>query len=334
MSENTRKQMLMLMAALMLMFAALLVGCIAKDGVGDITSTVADSSTPQATTPILSDPVTTTTAFVPSTTASQPITTTTLPITTTAVITTSVPITTTAVITTTVPATTVPVTTTAPVTTAPSNNKDPNRKLVAFSFDDGPNNSLTYKFVDKLKEYGATATFFVVGNRMGKNNGAALQYAVDNGCDVGLHSYAHDYYNKMSMEEYLEDLSKTEAAIKKYVNVDIRLMRPPGGILSTAQKEACPYTVVKWSVDSNDWKYKSRNSQQEIEKNVQTIVNNVMSVIKEGDIVLMHELYQNSYEAFCIIIEQLYEQGYEIVTVSELLGEERIIPGTLYYNGR
>ena len=188
--------------------------------------------------------------------------------------------------------------------------------------------------MDKLKEYGATATFFVVGNRMGKNNGAALQYAVDNGCEVGLHSYAHAYYNKMSMDEYLEDLRKTEAAIKKYVDVDIRLMRPPGGILSTAQKEACPYTAVKWSVDSNDWRYKARNSEAQIKENVNTIVNNVMKNIKNGDIVLMHELYQNSYEAFCIIIEQLYAQGYEIITVGELLGDARIIPGTLYYNGR
>ena len=65
-----------------------------------------------------------------------------------------------------------------------------------------------------------------------------------------------------------------------------------------------------------------------------TIVNNVMKNIKNGDIVLMHELYQNSYEAFCIIIEQLYAQGYEIITVGELLGDARIIPGTLYYNGR
>jgi len=226
--------------------------------------------------------------------------------------------------------TTVPDTTTA--NDAPVIDPTP-RKRVAFTFDDGPNTTLTYKFVDKLKEYGAAATFFVVGNRMGQNNGAALQYALDNGCEVGIHSYAHDYYNKMTMDEYLLDLQKTVDAVNKYVNAEIRLMRPPGGILSTAQKEACPYTAIMWSVDSNDWQYTGR-SEAKKEQNVQAIVDNVMSVIKEGDIVLMHELYENSYEAFCIIIEQLYEQGYEIVTVTELLGEESIVPGVIHYNGR
>lgn len=310
-----------------LMLAAVLVGCkLKEEGLPQITTTQVTTTIAATTTvPVTSTvPVTTT---VPITTTAA--VTTTVPITTTVLVTTTVPVTTTAPITTTTSATT-----TAPVTTTPTTTRDPNAKVVAFSFDDGPNTSLTYKFVDKLKEYGATATFFVVGERMGKNNGAALQYAVDNGMEVGLHSYDHTYYNKMSIDEYLNDLAKTEAAIKKYVDVEIRLMRPPGGILSTAQKEACPYTAVKWSVDSNDWKYKARNSEEQIKENVQTIVDNVMKNIKSGDIVLMHELYQNSYEAFCIIIEQLYDQGYEIVTVGELLGDDKIAPGKLYYNGR
>lgn len=240
------------------------------------------------------------------------------------------------------PSTTVPQQTTAaqttesPATTTAQAQPTPppeQRKKIAVTFDDGPNGSLTYKFVDKLKEYGATATFFVVGNRMGQNNGAALKYALDNGCEVGLHSYSHKYYSKMTMDEYLDDLQKTADAVKKYVDTDIRLMRPPGGILSTAQKDACPYTAIMWSVDSNDWQYTGR-SEEKREQNVQAIINNVMSTVKEGDIVLMHELYENSYEAFCVIIEQLYDQGYEIVTVSELLGEDKIVPGTKYFNAR
>ena len=206
------------------------------------------------------------------------------------------------------------------------------RKKIAVTFDDGPNGNLTHKFVDKLKEYGATATFFVVGNRIGQVNGAAIQYAVNNGCEIAIHSYSHNYYNKMSMNEYLQDLQKTEDAIKKYVDTDVRLMRPPGGILSASQRDACPYSVVMWSVDSNDWQYTGR-SEEKREQNIKTIVDNVMSVVKEGDIVLMHELYENSYEAFCIIIEQLYDQGFEIVSVSELLGD-RLVPGKSYYNGR
>ena len=87
------------------------------------------------------------------------------------------------------------VTTTTPLQTTEDQSvvtpPTPPRKKVAVTFDDGPNGSMTYKFVDKLKEYGAAATFFVVGNRMGQNNGAALKYAIENGCEVGLHSYSH-----------------------------------------------------------------------------------------------------------------------------------------------
>jgi len=229
------------------------------------------------------------------------------------------------------------VTTTTPLQTTEDQSvvtpPTPPRKKVAVTFDDGPNGSMTYKFVDKLKEYGAAATFFVVGNRMGQNNGAALKYAIENGCEVGLHSYSHAYYNKMTMDEYLADLQKAHDAVNKYVETEVSLMRPPGGILSAAQRDACPYTAVLWSVVSNDWKYTGRSDEKR-QTNIQTIVDNVMSQVKEGDIVLMHELYDNSYDAFCIIIEQLYEQGYEIVTVSELLGDERVVPGTSVYHAR
>ena len=206
------------------------------------------------------------------------------------------------------------------------------KKRVAFSFDDGPHYSLTYKFVDKLKEYNATATFFVVGDRLTASGGAAIQYAYENGCEIGLHSYTHDsslYYDRCTDEEYFEDMQKTADAILKYVDTEITLMRPTGGNISKERIPICPYSVILWSVDSNDWRYRDRTDEATIEANIETIVNNVMSEIKDGDIVLMHEIYQNSYEAFCIIIERLYADGYEIVSVSELLGD-RLESGTKY----
>jgi peptidoglycan/xylan/chitin deacetylase (PgdA/CDA1 family) len=74
-----------------------------------------------------------------------------------------------------------------------------------------------------------------------------------------------------------------------------------------------------WSVDSNDWKYKGTGSERQ--QNINTIVNNVLSNVSDGDIVLMHEIYENSYEAFCIIARELDRQGYEFVTIEELLGD-------------
>ena len=217
-----------------------------------------------------------------------------------------------------------------PTTEAPTLPK----KRVAFTFDDGPQSTLTYKYVDKLKEYGASATFFVVGNTISKSRGAAMAYAAENGCEIGIHSYTHTkalYYHTCTEAEYFRDMQQCADAIGKYVSAPIRLMRPPGGNITADRVKICPYSVILWNVDSNDWRYKSRTDAATIEANINTIVENVMSTVDDGDIVLMHEIYENSYEAFCIIIERLYAEGYEVVSVSELIGDN-LQPGQKYYS--
>ncbi|MBQ8287150.1 MAG: polysaccharide deacetylase family protein [Clostridia bacterium] len=231
---------------------------------------------------------------------------------------------------------TLPPATDATVTDAPVPELPPvPTKRVAFTFDDGPHATLTYKFVDKLKEYGATATFFVVGNNITKSRGAAMAYAAENGCEIGIHSYTHTsalYYDRCTDEEYLRDMQQTADAINRYVSAPVTLMRPPGGNITAARVASCPYSVILWNVDSNDWRYKSRTDEATIRANINTIVENVMSTVDDGDIVLMHEIYENSYEAFCIIIERLYAEGYEIVSVTELLGDS-LQPGKKYSRG-
>ncbi len=206
------------------------------------------------------------------------------------------------------------------------------RKRVAITFDDGPDSSRTYKIVDKLAEYDAAATLFVVGNRLNQSRGAAIAYAVAHGCEIGIHSYTHQkalYYDRCTDEEYLQDMQATADAIRRYVDTDIRLMRPPGGNITAERVAACPYAVILWNVDSNDWRYKNRDSEAIISANVNTIVENVMGSVKDGSIILMHEIYENSYEAFCIILDRLYAEGYEVVTVSKLLGDQ-LRPGQKY----
>jgi peptidoglycan/xylan/chitin deacetylase (PgdA/CDA1 family) len=106
-------------------------------------------------------------------------------------------------------------------------------------------------------------------------------------------------------------------------------MRPIGGNITDARVESCPYSVIMWSVDSEDWKYKGRGENGELaEQNINTIVENVMSQVKSGDIILMHDIYENTYEAAKIIIERLHAEGYQLVTVSELLGNAK--PGVKY----
>ncbi len=198
--------------------------------------------------------------------------------------------------------------------------KDPAKKYIAFTFDDGPYAPVTSKLLDKLESIDGRATFFVVGNRLNDSTGKLLARASSLGCEIGSHSYTHTvYFNNCTDAQMEEELSKTQSLIRKYTGADALCMRPPGGTITDSRKESCGYAVIIWSVDSADWKLKARKTESQRRENVDAIVNNVLSAVKDGDIVLMHDLYENTLEAFCILADKLKAQGYEFVTVSELL---------------
>lgn len=210
------------------------------------------------------------------------------------------------------------------------------RPKIAITFDDGPHNVRTKKIVDELNKYGYHATFFVVGNRVDGPEyygSEALQYAVANGNEIGIHGYTHQkYYNKCTEEEYQHELSATKSAINRAASdASVRLMRPPGGSITAERVTACPYSVVLWDIDSEDWKYKSRDSEEETQDNIDVIVNNVLNSAHEGGIILMHDIYENTFEATVRILKGLNEKGYNVVSVSELLGDAQT-PGRKYSN--
>ncbi len=200
-------------------------------------------------------------------------------------------------------------------------------KRVALTFDDGPHNTRTKAIVDELDKYGFRATFFVVGNRVdgtAYNGAEALKYAADHKNEIGVHGYTHSYYyDTCDDTTYKNELQKTEDAIKKVVpNAKVRLMRPVGGRITGERLQNCKYSVIMWSVDSEDWKYKykSGDTEEQMKEKVDTIVNNVMSQVSDGSIILMHDIYGSTYDATVEILKRLHEEGYEVVTVSELLG--------------
>ena len=201
-------------------------------------------------------------------------------------------------------------------------------KRVALTFDDGPHVERTKMLADELAKYGYHATFFVVGNRVDGteyNGGAAMKYAVSKGNEIGIHAYTHDIYYNKEPAKYEEEIRKTEAAIKSVVpGYKVKLLRPAGGNITDAQVTASKYSIIMWDVDSEDWRYRSD------ENGVDIIVENVMSQVKDGSIILMHDIYENSYLAAVEIIRRLHEEGYEVVTVSELIGND-IQAGTKYF---
>ena len=225
---------------------------------------------------------------------------------------------------------TVAVMATVDETTSEPETEASSKKRVALTFDDGPHNVYTKRIVDELKKYGFHATFFVVGNRVdgGTYNGkSGLIYAYENGNEIGIHGYTHtEYYNKCSDEVYNSELNNTKNAIKNVIkDIEIDLMRPVGGHITTERVENSEYSVILWNVDPEDWrhKYTSGDSDEAAQEKVDAIVNNVMSNVKDGSIVLLHDIYESTSDAVAIILEKLDAEGYEVVTVSELLGPSR-----------
>ena len=211
----------------------------------------------------------------------------------------------------------------------------PQKKRVALTFDDGPNHydNRTKNTVDELAKYGFRATFFVVGNRV--SGGDTLEYAVAHGCEIGIHGFTHEkYYDECTDAEYQNELNHTLDAIhRRLPDYNVRLMRPPGGDISSDRLAACPYSVILWNVDSLDYHYtyKRGDSDDVCLEKVNTIVDNVMTTVSDGSIILMHDIYESTQDAVVLLLARLYAEGYEVVTVSELLGDS-LAPGRIYYS--
>lgn len=185
-------------------------------------------------------------------------------------------------------------------------------KVVALTFDDGPSYKTTPEILDILKEKKVRATFFVVGENA-EQLSSILAQEVKDGHEIGIHTYDHKSLPKLSKDKIKEEIEKSEKAIAAVVTQPT-LFRPPGGAYNkTVLKVArdMGYIVILWSVDPHDWR------RPPVEKIVDEVVNNV----KPGSIILLHDLKYPSptSKAIGIIIDRLKEQGYELVTVSELL---------------
>lgn len=216
------------------------------------------------------------------------------------------------------------------------------RPRVALTFDDGPNHyqNRTKNYVDELLKYGYTATFFVVGNRVA--GGDAVKYLVDNGMEIGIHGYTHKvYYDNCTAESFFAEMNQTADAIHAQVpDYEIKLMRPVGGKISSNIAAVSPYAIIQWSVDSDDWNNRYVAGDGEVgadgktgwDRKAEKIVDNVLKDVKDGDIILMHDIYESTYDATVIMLARLHEMGYNVVSVSELLGETQA--GVTYYSAR
>ncbi len=183
---------------------------------------------------------------------------------------------------------------------------DPDKPIVAFTFDDGPNNN-TNRILDTLEEYNAHATFFVLGSSA-ERFPEEIERIQNNGCTLGNHSYNHDSF----LDRTNDDIDTELNGVNDFLNNNGRkqkkyLVRPPYGSYDDDTQASVDAPMIMWSVASEDW---SSDTTEEIIENTQNI--------RDGDIVLFHDIYSKTADAIDVIVPDLISKGYQIVSVEEL----------------
>ena len=197
-------------------------------------------------------------------------------------------------------------------------------KLVAFTFDDGPS-KYTLDIVNILEEYNASATFFEVGYNI-KTHPEITKEVSDRGFEVANHTTDHSKLTKLTEAKYLSKINDNNALFKELTGKDMPYLRPPYGSYNDKIKASAGVPIVTWSLDTRDWE--SRNK----DKVIEMVINN----IKEGDIILFHDLYESTRDAVKELMPLLKEQGYQAVSVGELFKSKGITleAGTSYRHAR
>lgn len=197
-------------------------------------------------------------------------------------------------------------------------------KVIALTFDDGPDPVDTPAILDLLNEYEAKATFFLIGKHVAKYPEIAKREVIS-GHEIANHTYSHRYFNRnVAVEKIQDEMAQAEEAIYNSTGQRTHLFRPPGGyyndIVVKASKKS-GYQVVMWSwhQDTEDWNTPG----------VHKIVNKVLKNARNGDIVLFHDHVEGksqTVEALKQILPELKNRGFKFITVSELLKYRKQFP--------
>ena len=220
---------------------------------------------------------------------------------------------------------------------------NPDKKHVALTFDDGPNADTTKIVLEALKKNNCRATFFIVGKNVNSKTTALVKMEKDLGCELGNHSYDHARLPDLITEEKVEseeaeasgepevklntaaaqeELDKTDEAVKAAAGIRPTVCRAPYGEWSDALLSVMNRPHILWSLDTLDWKY----------RDTERLIEVVRDSRQDGDIILMHDIHETTANAIDQICQDLIEDGYETVTVTELAAINGISLGNATYN--
>ena len=197
-------------------------------------------------------------------------------------------------------------------------------RYVALTFDDGPRRSTTEKLLDGLLERGASATFFVVGEELAGNEDL-VERMKNEGHQIGNHTWSHVRLTGTPNETALEELGRTDEALRDILGDGDYWIRPPYGMVEEELESLLQVPLVKWSVDPKDWE--SRDTKKVVEAIRENVGHNA--------IILLHDIYPTSVEVALQMVDTLQAEGYWFVTVEELLLLNGVTPqpGVMYRSG-
>ena len=195
-------------------------------------------------------------------------------------------------------------------------------KYVALTFDDGPSGKYTRKLLDGLYDRGVQATFLLCGYRM-KDYPDLTRRIWEEGHEIGYHGFTHKNMKQMSRRDIAGELEESQALLPE--GCQPVFLRPPGGCCSDAVRQVAEVrnlAILGWSVDPRDWATHDTASVERF----------VLKNVKDGDIVLLHDMSDSSVQAALDIVDVLLDQDYEIVTVSRLVRIRgvKLRPGRAY----
>ncbi len=207
--------------------------------------------------------------------------------------------------------------------TSPLRYVDPNKPMVALTFDDGPVEENTRPIIEELYKYDGAATFYVLGGMASRaSQHEVLIDMVNMGNEIGAHSVTHANLSALANSKEKKDTNRLNNELYK-VQDDIKAItggyvvetyRPPYGLANSKVRAKGNFPFIYWTVDSLDWYYRDADK----------IYNKVMKEVGDGDVVLLHDLHKETVEASIRLIETLSEEGYQLVTVSELMEAKEI----------
>lgn len=194
---------------------------------------------------------------------------------------------------------------------------EPQPKLLALTFDDGPRRATTAKLLEGLEQRGVQATFFLIGKQIEGNEDLIRQMA-DSGHQIGIHTFDHVELRNLSPADIHRQLDPTREALRAILGDRELLLRPPYGFVDDTLLQQADSPIILWSVDPEDWH----------DRNVQREVTHIVSHVQDGDIILMHDIFSESVDAALQVVDQLHQAGYAFVTVDDLLLSRGITPET------